>query len=285
MIRRKFGLCWTVAAAAILTICAAPTRADEWHKTYQISTKPDLRVTTNDARIEITTSESKQIVARVETMGWSIGDNGVRISEQQTGDRVEIDVHIPNLHWSWGRRSVAVRLEIPREGALNVRTGDGSVSVTPFSGQVDIHSGDGNITASGLKGDIRLDTGDGHITADSLDGRLLASSGDGRMELDGRFDALEARTSDGSITARVRNGSKMSSGWSLRSGDGSIRVALPQDFQAELEVHTGDGRIDSELPITMQGSWSRNDLHGTLNGGGPVFSIHTGDGSIHLERM
>ncbi|HUK42760.1 MAG TPA: hypothetical protein VLX11_17010, partial [Candidatus Acidoferrales bacterium] len=60
---------------------------------------------------------------------------------------------------------------------------------------------------------------------------------------------------------------------------------LPQSFSAELDVHTGDGHIDSDLPVTITGSRHENELRGKLNAGGLPLMIRTNDGSIRLERL
>jgi hypothetical protein len=113
----------------------------------------------------------REIEARVVTRGYRLAlvggeqQGGVRVREQQSGDRVELDVHVPSYHWSIGvnARSVRIELRVPREGAFDIRTRDGSIEAT------------------GVKGDIRLSGGDGHINADEFEGDLHAKSGDGHM--------------------------------------------------------------------------------------------------------
>jgi hypothetical protein len=70
----------------------------------------------------------------------------------------------------------------------------------------------------------------------------------------------------------------------VQTGDGSVRVSLPHDLAADLELHTGDGSINLSGP-TLTGSEMKNghDVRGKLNGGGSVLMIHTGDGSISLS--
>jgi hypothetical protein len=77
----------------------------------------------------------------------------------------------------------------------------------------------------------------------------------------------------------------MVSGWSVRSGDGDVELSLPEGFCADLDVHTGDGRITSDLSITVSGALDHSSLRGKLNGGGPTLTVHTGDGSVHLKRL
>ncbi len=268
---------------------AMPVRADEWTKKYTVTAKPDVRVETNDGNVTVDSWDRKEIDARVETMGWRIAENDVRIVERQTGDRVEFEIRVPRRHWNFDfggrRRWLKIELKIPREADLGVKTGDGHVTVQPLSGSVNIHTGDGHITLTSIKGEMHLSTGDGHIEARGLDGRLEASSGDGHINVEGRFDLLNLHTGDGHIDARALAGSKMASSWTIRTDDGRVTLHLPDDFAADLDAHTNDGRISTDLPVTLSGSLSRSTVRGKINGGGPMLTVHTGDGSIHLQRL
>jgi len=160
----------------------------------------------------------------VTTLGWRIAEGEVTITESQTGDRVSIEVRLPQ-RWNTGvgfrHRSVKLLVRVPREADLDVRTGDGSVDVEPISGKVAIFTGDGDIAAQGMRGDIRLHTGDGSIKAEGLEGRLQADTGDGHIELDSPV------TVSGTVSRSDVRGKLGAGGAPLRlqTGDGPIRVA------------------------------------------------------------
>jgi DUF4097 and DUF4098 domain-containing protein YvlB len=169
---------------------------------------------------------------------------------------------------NFGQRSaIQVELRVPRELQSDIRTGDGSIIV------------------ENLKGETRLSTGDGRIEATSVDGALDAQTGDGRITIRGRFDLLKVHTGDGSIEAEINNGSRMTSEWSIRTGDGHVTLRLPATLSADLDVHTGDGHIQSDLPVAVSGSRTEHELRGKLNTGGPPLIVRTNDGSIRLEKM
>jgi len=86
------------------------------------------------------------------------------------------------------------------------------------------------------------------------------------------------------VNTSVLPGSKMSSSWSIRTGDGSVDLSLPADFQVNIDASTGDGHISVGLPVTVEGTFSNSQLHGKMNGGGQPLTIHTGDGSIRLSK-
>ena len=277
---------WLVALVLLGLGIALPARADDWSKKYSVTGRPDLHFNVNDGKVDITSSDSKEIEARVWTSGWRIPQE-VKITESQSGDRVTIDVHVPNMHFSFGvnHRSVNVELRVPRDIDLDVHSGDGSITSQPLSGHIRLDSGDGNIEAHGLKGDLKLHTGDGHIEGSQFEGTLMADTGDGRINIRGRFDALDIRTGDGNIEAAAEAGSQITGTWSLKTGDGNIVLRVPETFHADLDAHTGDGHISLDFPVTVSGSLSNSTIRGKLAGGGPSLMLRTGDGSIRLERL
>lgn len=247
---------------------ALPASADEWSKTYSLTGKPDLRVETSDANIRVTTWDQNTIEAKVITTRDKIGAGGIRVEEHQSGDAVEIDVRYPhhNFTLEWGNHRVDIIIQMPRQGKVNLRTGDGKIDVAGLKGEMDLHSGDGSETLDGVDGKLRANTSDGHIRAS------------------GRFDELDLKTGDGHVDVRAAQGSSMATSWRLETGDGNVSLEVPSALAADVDLHTGDGHIDLDMPVTTSGQLRENEVRGKLNGGGSLLTIHTGDGSIHLRK-
>jgi DUF4097 and DUF4098 domain-containing protein YvlB len=254
------GLCLALAPAA---------RADQWSKTFNLTGKPDLRVQTSDANIQVDTWDKNTIEARVTTEHDKIGENGIKISDRQNGDTVELEVRFPHHNFEFNVRPhhVEVSIHMPREGRVYLRTGDGRIRMQSFKGTMDVSTGDGSQELESVDGSLRAHTGDGHIRAE------------------GRFDSLELGSGDGRIDARALAGSTASSNWDIQTGDGSITLQLPETFAADVDLHTSDGHIVLDMPFSVEGQLDKKDIHGKLNGGGTNrLSVHTGDGSIHLQK-
>jgi len=272
---------------AVLAACAkAPAaQAEEWTKSYTVSGRVNVHVDTNDGSVRVYTADTKQVELKVIYNGYTL-DKNLTIESKQDGDRVNFSAR-ETMHWSWGihvNRQLRLEVRMPRNADLNVDSGDGSVEAEAIQGNLDIHTGDGRIRVAGAKGQIKLRTGDGSIEGRDLDGQINADSGDGHITLDGRFDTLNIKTGDGSINAHAHPGSKVTSAWSIRTGDGSVDLTLPGDLNANIDASTNDGRISLGIPITVEGQFSNSQIHGKMNGGGQSLSIHTGDGSIRLNR-
>ncbi|HEY6946259.1 MAG TPA: DUF4097 family beta strand repeat-containing protein [Candidatus Acidoferrum sp.] len=296
-----------IACAAILVaaISAPRVRAEEVTKSFTVAGRPNVRVETNDGSVRVTSGAAKQVEFRVDYQGYEL-DRNLRIDARQDGDKVELIARVTG-HWGinfgWGHnRRLHIEVRMPQQGdlqvntgdgaveasglsgTLNVHTGDGAVKANSLDGTIDLHTSDGGITVDTLKGDIRLRTGDGAIEARDLDGKVDADTSDGHIRLVGRFEALNVKTGDGSVDTKVLSGSKMTTAWTLRTGDGSVDLTLPADFQADINATTGDGHISLGIPVTVEGTFSRSEVRGKMNGGGQTLTIHTGDGAIRLSK-
>jgi DUF4097 and DUF4098 domain-containing protein YvlB len=255
----------------VCSLAALPAQADDWSKTYTLTGKPDLRVETSDANIHVSTWDQNTIEAKVTTTHYKIGEGGIRIEEHQNGNAVEIEVRYPHqgITFSIGNgmsRRVEVEIHMPREG------------------RVDLHTGDGKIELANFKGEMQLRSGDGSQEIENVDGKLHATTGDGHIRASGRFDELELKTGDGRVDARAASGSALAAGWRLESGDGTVTLEVPENLAADVDLHTGDGHIDLDMPVTTVGKIRENEVRGKLNGGGNLLVIHTGDGSIRLRK-
>jgi DUF4097 and DUF4098 domain-containing protein YvlB len=254
----------------VFAALSAVAQPDNWSKTYDLTGKPELRVEAHDANVHIDTWDQNKIEVHVTTHGWHMGSGGVEILEHQQGNVVEIELRQPHhVHFS-----------------LNFETHRNEMEIhMPRSAKVNVHSGDGDVSAKGLEGELDFATGDGRLELEDVDGSLRAHTSDGSVRVSGRFDGLELRTSDGRVEVEARPGSQLRSAWDVRSSDGSVMLRLPADLAADVELHTSDGNITTNIPIAVEGSFSRHDIHGKMNGGGNRLTLRTSDGSVTLDKF
>src|SRR3982074_1098856 len=198
----------------VVVLCFATglrARADEWSKTFTLIGKPDLRVETSDANIRVYTGDKNTIEAKVITTHYKIGEGGIRVEDHQNGDTVEIDVRYPHHSVTFGMSTHRVDIDIhmPREGRVNLHTGDGKIEVTSFKGEMDLRSGDGS------------------QLIDAVDGKLRATTGDGQLRANGRFDELELKTGDGPVEGRAAAGSSVNAALPLETRGGLAPLENP----------------------------------------------------------
>jgi DUF4097 and DUF4098 domain-containing protein YvlB len=151
-------------------------------------------------------------------------------------------------------------LYVPRNATLFVSSGDGRLRVEGVSGEVELRTGDGSIDVTGSRGRLRAETGDGRIRVEDFDGEADARTGDGRITLDGNFKGLTAHT-----------------------GDGAISLVLPEGVNATVETNA-ESVYNDGVAVAEGGDSESRVRRWKVGGGGQLFTLRTGDGSISLRR-
>jgi DUF4097 and DUF4098 domain-containing protein YvlB len=270
---------------SFLSAAAGPATAEVWTKAWNVTGTVQLTVNADDGDISVDTGDSKEVQARVETVGWHISDDGVRVIATQEGDHINLQVKLPSQRFSISfRRSISIELRVPRSAELDLRTGDGNITTHAVDGSLRADTGDGNINVGAANGDIHLRTGDGNITGEELAGALTADTGDGNIRLEGRFHVADVRTGDGNVEVTALPGSRLASAWKLSTGDGNVVLRLPDGVGADLDAHTGDGSVTLDFPVTISGRSEESRVRGPMNGGGPQLIVSSGDGNIRITK-
>lgn len=258
---------------------------------FPVTGVPVVHLSTFDGTIEVQSWDRPEVLVAIEKRGpTKEAIDGIEVKASQNGGVIDVDVVRRgepgfgglSLHWSASARLV---VSVPRKTDLRARTGDGSIRVSHISGQVDVHTGDGSIRAEDLSGTLSLESGDGSIAVDGAEGRLALETGDGSVNVAGTLGAVRLHSGDGSIVYRAGRGSAMVEDWDISTGDGTVSVYLPGDFDAQLDAHTGDGGIRNDLAVSPAGAPAEHGtVVGTLGKGGRHLKIRTGDGSIRLGQ-
>lgn len=255
---------YLIALFALFSISA---RADEWSHKYPVTGKPQVVVDANDGEVEVSVASSQQVEVRVITHGWKINDD-LQVTGNQSGNRVEVKLHkASRVCFGFCFQSVKVEVRVPRESDL------------------DIHTGDGNVRIDSVRGNFQLETNDGDVRVHDIEGSLHADTHDGNIDVNGRVDLLSLHTGDGNIDADVSASSASQAAWMLRTGDGHVRLRLPEKLGVDLDAHTGDGHVRVDFPVTTSAAGQENAVRGKINGGGISIELRTGDGDIKVERM
>ena len=64
---------------------------------------------------------------------------------------------------------------------------------------------------------------------------------------------------------------------------GLIELAIARNAGADLDLSTSGGDVTCDLPVTVVGRISEDNIRGTLNGGGPSIYAHTSGGDVHVR--
>jgi len=262
--------------------------AEDWQKSYPVSGKPGLTIGTGDASTEVQPCAACREVKILVQWNDRRPDD-YTITESQSGDHVNFELkEKQRFHVSIGnRREPRVLVEAPKQMDLETRTTDGGLKVYGIEGTVSLHTSDGGVEVADVTGAIRLVASDGSIRMHNLTGTLESRSSDGNVTIDGKLSAVQVHTSDGSLDLTLAEGSQLTTASRVEASDGNVKIRLPKTLAADIDLHTGDGHIDCQLPLTMNGykSGSGHTISGKLNAGGTPLTIQTRDGNVTVGAL
>jgi hypothetical protein len=184
------------------------------------------------------------------------------------------------------------------QGALRAHTGSGNVVLANITADTRAESGSGDLELSNVRGHMYVDTGSGNIRTSRVAGAFVGNSGSGDIHLDQTASGeVKVETGSGNVVATGVDGSLSAStgsgdieiqgqqrgDWQLSAGSGNVRLRLSGDKSFEVDLHTSSGSIDVDFPVTVQGSFRKNELRGKVGAGAYLMRVHTGSGDIEIH--
>jgi DUF4097 and DUF4098 domain-containing protein YvlB len=285
---------------------AASTPQGTFEKTYQVSGPVDLEVQTHSGDITVHSGPAGSVSIRGKIYvsdHWLRGNRQTDVSEieqhpplRQDGNDIHIDyVNIRDI-------SVDYEITVPADTAVRAHTGSGDQIIEDVHGNADLQSGSGDLKLSRLTGEIRVQTGSGNVRAREIAGPMRGGTGSGDIEVEetaaGDIDLhagsgnITVRGIQGAFRAEAGSGDITAEGtqtgaWDIHTGSGNVHVRLPADAAFDANLSTSSGTLDVGAPITMTVQGRVQETHkqivGKVRGGGPLLTLHTGSGDIHIE--
>ena len=133
--------------------------------------------------------------------------------------------------------------------------------------------------------DLDLLSSNGSLRVTGVRGRLTLRTSNGSIGLTDVAGDVEADTSNGSVNATLSGTRWEGAGLNVSTSNGSVRLTVPENYNARLVAGTSNGSIRLGFPVTVQGDLRRNrDIDTTLGSGGPTIRVRTSNGSVNIQR-
>ena len=303
---RSSFLAITLVVLLASTVAVASTPQGTFDKTFQVSGPVDLEVQTRSGDIIVRSGPAGLVSIHGKIFvgdHWLFGSRQTDVSDieqhpplRQDGNNIRIDyVNVRDI-------SVDYEITVPSDTTIRTHTGSGDQTIEGTHGNIDLQSGSGDVKLSRLTGEIRLQTGSGDVRAREIAGPVRGGAGSGDIEVEetGAGD-IDLHTGSGNITARGIQGAfhaeagsgditgegKQTGAWDIRTGSGNVHVRFPADaaFDANLSTSSGSMDVNPAITMTVQGrvQETRKQIVGKVRGGGPLLTVRTGSGDIHME--
>ncbi|MHC4521506.1 MAG: DUF4097 family beta strand repeat-containing protein [Planctomycetota bacterium] len=187
-----------------------------------------------------------------------------------------------------GSSSGPTRCEDVAGGDVRLSTASGSVRLVDASeiGTCDLHAASGSVRARHVEADsIKMRSASGSVTLTGARARqmdLHSSSGSTRAE-DIDCARLKAESVSGSVSVTFSPSTPGDVTAELRSGSGSVNVAVPPDFAGRVDLAVGSGSIHTDLPLTIKGTIGKKRVNGSIGEDAGRLTARTGSGSIRVR--
>ena len=155
-------------------------------------------------------------------------------------------------------------------GPDNMRRESWSVSYrinVPKKNDLDLCANNGGITIVDVTGNMRFDTTNGGVKLQDIGGRVNGETRNGGLNV-----TLSGTKWDGE-------------GLDVETSNGGVTLAIPENYNTELETRTVNGGLRVDFPITVQGELTgRKGFSTTLGSGGPLVRVRTTNGGVKIGR-
>ncbi len=251
-----------VSSLALQSPAWAERFTDRFENTYATGAEVEVSVSNTNGSVSVGVWDRDA----VELVAVKAVDSGSEGDARETFERLEIEVDE-----SAGRLEIATKNPTRSSGFLDWLLGRSHNATVTYQLRV----------PAGARLDLR--TVNGNVDTDGA-GRQRLRSTNGRIQVERGHAAVEAHTTNGPIKvelARVPAATDVK----LGSTNGGLTLALPDAARATIDAKTVNGRVSSDLPVTVHGASSRRSLRGELNGGGPgEIELRTTNGGIRIRR-
>lgn len=298
-----------LTAALLLTapLLYADSVQGSFERSYTVSGPVELEVSTRSGDISVRNGPAGTVTVRGKIhVGdrWFTGNRQGDVGDieknppiTQSGNSIRID------YLKYRDISVDYEITAPADTAVQTHSGSGDQNMEGLTGKVDLQSGSGDMRLREISNDIHVKTGSGDVDAHEISGafNVETGSGDVRVEANGNGGDSSVRTGSGSVELRgVKGGLRVESGsgdvtisgtqtaaWDVRTSSGTVELQLQPGAAFDLDATAGSGNVTVDGPVTMtvEGDLSnaRHSMHGKVGGGGPLMTVRTGSGDVHIH--
>lgn len=295
-----------LTAASPFAVVGSGNAEGSFDRTLTVTGPVDLDVATGAGAIAVTAGQggTVHVLAHIKARGHGSLSAEEQVKRLQQNPPIEQNgnsIRIGQINDDDLKRDVTISydLVVPADTRLNSTTGSGSQSIADVKGPVHATTGSGSVTVRNTGTDVRLQTGSGGITATQVSGAAVLQTGSGSIHLEQTAPGdVRAQTGSGSVDLKgIAGGLRAQTGsghvtitgaptadWSIQTGSGGIDLSVPGNANFNVDARAGSGGVSVDLPVTVEGSIRRGELHGKVGSGGPTVELRTGSGAIELRK-
>lgn len=215
------------------------------------------------------------LTLRAETVSGDVGVRGLRGAQalQTTSGDVVVDAAEGVIDV----KTVSGDVRVGGSGRASVRTTSGDVT-SVLAGPLEAHTTSGDIDVPSAGDSLVLGSTSGDITVEHSPRSVTASTASGAIDVASAAGLAALGSSSGSISIGFVAPFR---GANLSASSGDVAMELAPGLDADLELTTTSGDIDSDAPVVLLGH-SRNSMNAKYGRGGAPLKARTVSGDLHV---
>lgn len=187
----------------------------------------------------------------------------------------------------FGRTEMDIVIELPAGSTAKVAAMSAAVTGTGRLGTTSVSTGSSDVTLELVDGALQLRDGSGHAEVRRVTGSCQVRGGSGQLRIGEIDGALSVNVGSGEVAIGVAHGSvrvRSGSGSTvieaaeqdvdIASSSGPVTIGLRAGQQARLDVATGSGRLNTEMPVQDSAP----------DGNAITIRARTGSGDVTVRR-
>jgi DUF4097 and DUF4098 domain-containing protein YvlB len=251
--------------AYAVVICGLAT-AQDFQKSYELA--PGGRVSIKNVSGDVTVSGYNGNAIVVSATKTGRDSELVEIEDTSSPNQLELRVRYPKDC----KCDASVTFEVKVPGSTGyvfdrISTASGNIRVAEVSGQITVNTASGNVDISDVSGSTNVSVASGDITIKSANG------------------SVSARSASGDVTVELLR-TEGSDALDFSSASGDVRVRVPGNIDADIEMSTLSGSLSTDFPIQVEerkyGPGRR--ASGRVGSGTRRIRISSASGDVSLSR-
>ena len=281
MKKKLIGL---AAVALFAGLMVTTAWGQDFQKTYALPAGGSISISNVSGEISVTGYNGA--VVSVQAYREGRDKEMVQVEDLSTSNQVSLRAQYPR---GAGNYDASVRFVIQVPSGSNYKydklsTASGDISVTNVGGEIGVSTASGEITISQVVGSVIAKTASGDVKISQVHGNVQANAASGDVTVLGIAGTVSANTASGDVDVEL---SRIEGSGELKfsSASGDVTVKAPAQLDAQVQMSTASGSIQSDFPLTIEDLEGHGKkAYGTLGSGATKLNISTASGDVRLVR-
>ncbi len=249
-------------------------------ETFSSSNGKELTVSMQSGDVKIISGVKQEVYVKI--LGNDNAKEYYEYTSKNDGGNISIEIKLKKSAGILNNIEIKAEIMLPSEFNINVTTAGGDINLSGISGITKLTTAGGDIKVENINGKSDLTTAGGDIKCENIKGNIDASTSGGDIKIISTDGSIDAKTSGGDVKVEYMG---VNYGIKLKTMGGDIKLSVPTDFAANVELATMGGSIRTDFGLEITEKNRKSKAEGIINGGGKIIECSTMGGDVMLSKL